>query len=729
MIPQEDIRNFSIIAHIDHGKSTLSDRLIELCGAVEAREMEPQLLDNMDLERERGITIKARAVGLTYHRGGKTYTLNLIDTPGHVDFNYEVSRSLAACEGAVLIVDASQGVEAQTLANTYLALEHDLEILPVINKIDLPAADPQRTKTEIEDIIGIPAMDAPEISAKQGINIQAVLDDIVDHVPAPKGDPNAPLQALVFDSQYDSYRGVIVLMRIVAGTLRRGMEVTMMSTGASYKVLEVGHLRPIGLDPCDELGCGDVGYFTASIKNVEDTRVGDTVTETARPAAEPLPGYRPARSMVYCGIYTEDGSKYPDLRDALEKLKLNDASLSFEPESSVALGFGFRCGFLGMLHMEIIQERLEREFDLDLITTLPSVIYRITKTDGTVLMIDNPHDYPNPASIEVAEEPFVNVSIITPQEFVGNIMPLCQDLRGEYKNMQYLDSRLVELHYEMPLNEIVYNFFDTLKARTKGYASLDYEFSSYHPSELVKVDMLLNGDQVDALSFIAHKDKAYGRARKLCEKLKENIPRQLFEVAEEPFVNVSIITPQEFVGNIMPLCQDLRGEYKNMQYLDSRLVELHYEMPLNEIVYNFFDTLKARTKGYASLDYEFSSYHPSELVKVDMLLNGDQVDALSFIAHKDKAYGRARKLCEKLKENIPRQLFEIPVQAAIGGKIIARETVKALRKDVLAKCYGGDITRKKKLLEKQKEGKKKMRQLGTVQIPTEAFLAVLKLDE
>ena len=579
MIPQEDIRNFSIIAHIDHGKSTLSDRLIELCGAVDQREMEPQLLDNMDLERERGITIKARAVGLTYHRGGKTYTLNLIDTPGHVDFNYEVSRSLAACEGAVLIVDASQGVEAQTLANTYLALEHDLEILPVINKIDLPAADPQRTKTEIEDIIGIPAMDAPEISAKQGINIQAVLDDIVDHVPAPKGDPDAPLQALVFDSQYDSYRGVIVLMRIVAGTLRRGMEVTMMSTGASYKVLEVGHLRPIGLDPCEELGCGDVGYFTASIKNVEDTRVGDTVTETARPAAEPLPGYRPARSMVYCGIYTEDGSKYPDLRDALEKLKLNDASLSFEPESSVALGFGFRCGFLGMLHMEIIQERLEREFDLDLITTLPSVIYRITKTDGTVLMIDNPHDYPNPASIEVAEE---------------------------------------------------------------------------------------------------------------------------------PFVNVSIITPQEFVGNIMPLCQDLRGEYKNMQYLDSRLVELHYEMPLNEIVYNFFDTLKARTKGYASLDYEFSSYHPSELVKVDMLLNGDQVDALSFIAHKDKAYGRARKLCEKLKENIPRQLFEIPV---------------------LAKCYGGDITRKKKLLEKQKEGKKKMRQLGTVQIPTEAFLAVLKLDE
>ena len=575
MIPQDHIRNFSIIAHIDHGKSTLSDRLIELCGAVEQRDMADQLLDDMELERERGITIKARAVGLNYTRDGETYTLNLIDTPGHVDFNYEVSRSLAACEGAVLIVDASQGVEAQTLANTYLALDHDLEILPVINKIDLPAADPHRTKTEIEDIIGIPALDAPEISAKQGINIQAVLDSIVDNVPAPKGDPNAPLQALVFDSQYDAYRGVIVLVRVMQGTIRRDMEIRLMATGAQYKILEVGHLRPIGLDPCDELGCGDVGYFTASIKNVDDTRVGDTVTGVQNPAAEPLPGYRPARSMVYCGIYTEDGSKYPDLRDALEKLKLNDASLSFEPESSVALGFGFRCGFLGMLHMEIIQERLEREFDLDLITTLPSVIYRITKTD----------------------------------------------------------------------------------------------------------------------------------------------------------VRVSIITPQDFVGNIMPLCQDLRGEYKDMQYLDTRLVELTYEMPLNEIVYSFFDTLKARTKGYASLDYEFSSYHPSELVKVDMLLNGDPVDALSFIAHKDKAYGRARSLCEKLKENIPRQLFEIPVQAAIGGKIIARETVKALRKDVLAKCYGGDITRKKKLLEKQKEGKKKMRQLGTVSIPTEAFLAVLKLDD
>ena len=600
MIPQDHIRNFSIIAHIDHGKSTLSDRLIELCGAVEQRDMADQLLDDMELERERGITIKARAVGLNYTRDGETSTLNLIDTPGHVDFNYEVSRSLAACEGAVLIVDASQGVEAQTLANTYLALDHDLEILPVINKIDLPAADPHRTKTEIEDIIGIPAMDAPEISAKQGVNIQAVLDSIVDNVPPPKGDPNAPLQALVFDSQYDAYRGVIVLVRVMQGAIRRDMEIRLMATGAQYKILEVGHLRPIGLDPCDELGCGDVGYFTASIKNVDDTRVGDTVTGVANPAAEPLPGYRPARSMVYCGIYTEDGSKYPDLRDALEKLKLNDASLSFEPESSVALGFGFRCGFLGMLHMEIIQERLEREFDLDLITTLPSVIYRITKTDGTVVMVDNPHNYPNPAAIEMAEE---------------------------------------------------------------------------------------------------------------------------------PFVRVSIITPQEFVGNIMPLCQDLRGEYKDMQYLDTRLVELTYEMPLNEIVYSFFDTLKARTKGYASLDYEFSSYHASELVKVDMLLNGDPVDALSFIAHKDKAYGRARSLCEKLKENIPRQLFEIPVQAAIGGKIIARETVKALRKDVLAKCYGGDITRKKKLLEKQKEGKKKMRQLGTVSIPTEAFLAVLKLDD
>ena len=598
---QDHIRNFSIIAHIDHGKSTLSDRLIELCGAVESREMESQILDNMDLEKERGITIKARAVGLNYRaENGEEYTLNLIDTPGHVDFNYEVSRSLAACEGALLVVDASQGVEAQTLANTYLAMNHDLEILPVINKIDLPAADPARTKTEIEDIIGIPAMEAPEISAKNGINIPAVLEEIVRGVPAPKGDPDAPLKALVFDSQYDSFRGVIVLMRVMDGRVRKDMEIKLMATGAVYKVVEVGHLRPTRFEPCEELSAGDVGYFTASIKNVADTQVGDTVTEAARPAAEPLPGYAPARPMVYCGIYTEDGSKYPDLRDALDKLKLNDASLSYEPESSVALGFGFRCGFLGMLHMEVIQERLEREFDLDLVTTLPSVIYEVKKTDGSVVRVDNPHNYPDPASIEEASE---------------------------------------------------------------------------------------------------------------------------------PYVNVTIITPQEFVGNIMPLCQDRRGEYKNMQYLDSRLVELHYLMPLNEIIYDFFDTLKARTKGYASLDYELADYRPSELVKVDMLLNGEQVDALSFIAHKDKAYPRARKLCEKLKENIPRQLFEIPVQAAIGGKIIARETVKALRKDVLAKCYGGDITRKKKLLEKQKEGKKKMRQLGTVQIPTEAFLAVLKLDE
>ena len=601
MTEQKFIRNFSIIAHIDHGKSTLSDRLIETCGAVEKRIMEDQILDDMDLEKERGITIKARAVGLNYNSpDGNTYVLNLIDTPGHVDFNYEVSRSLAACEGAVLVVDASQGVEAQTLSNTYLAMDNDLEIIPVINKIDLPAADPQRVKDEIEEIIGIPAQDAPEISAKAGININSVFEDIVNNIPAPSGNPDAPLKALVFDSQYDNYRGVIVFIRIRDGRLRKDDEVRLMSTNAVYKVVEVGHLRPIGFDPCEELSAGDVGYFTASIKNVADTRVGDTVTLNSNPAAEPLPGYRPARPMVYCGIYNEDGSKYPDLRDALEKLKLNDASLSFEPESSVALGFGFRCGFLGMLHMEVIQERLEREFDLDLVTTLPSVIYKVIKTDGSEVMVDNPHNYPD--TVSIAE-------------------------------------------------------------------------------------------------------------------------------AYEPYMKVSIITPNEFVGNIMPLCQDRRGEYKNMQYLDARLVEMHYEMPLNEIIYDFFDTLKARTKGYASLDYELSEYKTSDLVKVDMLLNGDQVDALSFIAHREKAYGRARKLCEKLKDNIPRQLFEIPIQAAIGGKIIARETVKALRKDVLAKCYGGDITRKKKLLEKQKEGKKKMRQLGTVQIPTEAFLAVLKLDE
>ena len=598
---EKNIRNFSIIAHIDHGKSTLADRLLEKCNAVSAREMEDQILDNMDLERERGITIKARAVTFDYTaQDGQVYTLNLIDTPGHVDFNYEVSRSLAACEGALLIVDASQGIEAQTLANTYLAMEHDLEIRPVINKIDLPAADPKRVKEEIENILAIPAEDAPEISAKLGINIDAVLEDIVHNLPAPKGDPNAPLKALIFDSYYDAYRGVIVYMRLKDGTIRPGMEIRMMATGATFKVLECGLMRPLGLEPAKQLEAGQVGYFTASIKDVHETQIGDTVTGAENPASEPLPGYRKVRSMVYCGIYTEDGSKYPDLRDALEKLQLNDASLTFEPESSVALGFGFRCGFLGMLYMEVIQERLEREFDLDLVTTLPSVIYEVYKTDGTMVRVDNPHNYPDPSVIEHAEE---------------------------------------------------------------------------------------------------------------------------------PYVKVTIVTPPDYVGNIMPMCQERRGEFKDMQYLDTYLVELHYEMPLNEIIYDFFDALKANTKGYASLDYELSGYRRSELVKVDMLLNGDQVDALSFIAHKDKAYPRARRLCEKLKDNIPRQLFEVPVQAAIGGRVIARETVKAMRKDVLAKCYGGDITRKKKLLEKQKEGKKKMRNLGTVQVPTEAFLAVLKLDE
>ena len=601
MTEQSKIRNFSIVAHIDHGKSTLADRLMEACDAVSDREMEDQLLDNMDLERERGITIKARAVRLNYKaQDGETYALNLIDTPGHVDFNYEVSRSLAACEGAILVVDAAQGIEAQTLANTYLALEHDLEILPVLNKIDLPAADPQRVKGEIEDIIGIPALDAPEISAKMGLNIPAVLEDIVQNVPAPQGDSQAPLRALIFDSQYDPYRGVIVYFRIMEGILSTGMKVKMMATGGEYEVLECGYLLPMGMGPCETLTAGEVGYFTASIKNVKDTRVGDTITEADRPAAEPLPGYRPAQAMVYCGVYTEDGSKYPDLRDALEKLQLNDAALSFEPESSAALGFGFRCGFLGMLHMEIIQERLEREFDLDLVTTLPSVIYKITKTDGTVVRVDNPHNYPDPGSIALSKE---------------------------------------------------------------------------------------------------------------------------------PYAKVSIIAPPDYVGNIMPMCQERRGEFKDMQYLDQNLVELHYQMPLGEIIYDFFDALKARTKGYASLDYEMSDYRESDLVKVDLLLNGEQVDALSFIAHREKAYSRARRICEKLKENIPRQLFEVPIQAAIGGKIIARETVKAMRKDVLAKCYGGDITRKKKLLEKQKEGKKKMRSLGSVQLPTEAFMAVLKLDE
>ncbi len=601
MSKQDHIRNFSIIAHIDHGKSTLADRLMEKCDAVSQREMESQLLGNMDLERERGITIKARAVKLSYKaQDGDVYELNLIDTPGHVDFNYEVSRSLAACEGAILVVDSSQGVEAQTLANTYLALEADLEILPVFNKIDLPAADPKRAKQEVEDIIGLVAEDAPEISAKQGVNIESVLEDIVANVPAPKGDPAAPLRALIFDSQYDPYVGVIVYFRVMEGTLRTGQNVRLMASGAEYEVLECGYLKPLGMEKTDALMAGEVGYFTASIKNVADTRVGDTITEAERPAAEPLPGYKAAQPMVYCGIYTEDGSKYPNLRDALEKLQLNDASLSFEPESSAALGFGFRCGFLGMLHMEIIQERLEREFDLDLVTTLPSVIYEVVKTDGTTVSVDNPHNYPDPA--EIAE-------------------------------------------------------------------------------------------------------------------------------AYEPYAKVSIITPPEYIGNIMPMCQERRGVYKDTQYLDTNLVELHYDMPLGEIIYDFFDALKAKTRGYASLDYELSGYQPSDLVKVDLLLNGDQVDALSFIAHREKAYPRARRICEKLKENIPRQLFEIPVQAAIGGKVIARETVKAMRKDVLAKCYGGDITRKKKLLEKQKEGKKKMRSLGSVQLPTEAFMAVLKLDE
>ena len=601
MTEQNKIRNFSIIAHIDHGKSTLADRLLEKCGAVDSRDVTPQMLDNMELERERGITIKARAVGLSYKaQDGEIYTLNLIDTPGHVDFNYEVSRSLAACEGALLVVDASQGIEAQTLANTYLAIEHNLEVLPVINKIDLPGADPLRTKTEIEDIIGIPALDAPEISAKNGINIDAVLEDIVNKVPAPKGDKKAPLRALIFDSQYDSYRGVIVLMRIVDGEIKKDMDVRMMASGAKYKVVEVGHLRPFGLEACEGLSAGDVGYFTASIKTVSDTQVGDTVTGSENPAKEPMPGYRPAQPMVFSGIYPADGAKYPDLRDALEKLKLNDAALQYEPESSAALGFGFRCGFLGLLHMEIIQERLEREYNLDLITTAPSVIYHVLKTDGEMLIVDNPLNYPDPVNIEHAEEPFVSASIITPPDYVGNIMDLCQDRRGEYKNMTYLD--------------------------------------------------------------------------------------------------------------------------------ESR-VELHYDMPLNEIIYDFFDALKARTRGYASLDYELSGYRESNLVKLDILLNGDVIDALSFIVHKDKAYPRARKIVEKLKDNIPRQLFEVPVQAAIGGKIIARETIKAVRKDVLAKCYGGDITRKKKLLEKQKEGKKRMRSLGSVSVPQEAFMAVLKLDE
>ena len=597
---QDKIRNFSIVAHIDHGKSTLADRILELTDSVAKRDMEDQLLDDMELERERGITIKSHAVTLEYHaEDGQTYLFNLIDTPGHVDFNYEVSRSLAACEGAVLVVDASQGIEAQTLANTYLAIDAGLEIVPVINKIDLPSAEPQRVITEIEDIIGIPAEDAPQVSAKAGINISAVLEKIVSDIPAPEGDVNAPLRAMIFDSIYDSYTGVIIYVRLKEGQIHVGDEFRLMATGSTFNVVECGYMRATSLEPKEGLYAGEVGYITASIKSLSDAQVGDTVTLTKNPASMPLPGYRAVQSMVFCGIYPVDGARYGDLRDALEKLKLNDASLSFEPETSVALGFGYRCGFLGLLHMEIIQERLEREYNLDLITTAPSVNYRITLTSGEVQMISNPTNFPDPGLIAEAQEPVTDAHIYSPADYVGNIMELCQDRRGS------------------------------------------------------------------------------------------------------------------FIG---------------MDYIDADRVDIHYELPLAEIIYDFFDTLKSRTRGYASFDYEFKEYRPSKLVKLDIMLNGEVVDALSFIIHADKAYPRARKMAEKLKENIPRQLFEVPIQACIGGKIIARETVKAMRKDVLAKCYGGDITRKKKLLEKQKEGKKRMRQLGTVEVPQEAFMAVLKLD-
>ena len=600
MIPKDHIRNFSIIAHIDHGKSTLADRILEKTSSVALRDMEDQLLDSMDLERERGITIKAHAVTLNYKAdNGEDYVFNLIDTPGHVDFNYEVSRSLAACEGAILVVDASQGIEAQTLANTYLAVDHGLEILPVINKIDLPSADPERIRTEIEDIIGIDASGAPLVSAKAGTNIEEVLEQIVKAVPPPAGNDDEPLRALIFDSYYDIYRGVIVYIRVMSGVVKNGMEIKMMATGAVFDVVECGFMRATSLEPVGELRAGEVGYIAAAIKVIADARVGDTVTGAEHPASDPLAGYKQAQPMVFCGIYPLDGAKYGDLKDALDKLQLNDASLSFDPETSIALGFGFRCGFLGLLHMEIIQERLEREFNLDLITTAPSVIYRITKTGGDVVFIDNPTNYPDPAQIQMSEEPMTNAHILSPAEFVGNIMELCQDRRGIFKDMHYI-----------------------------------------------------NADRVD----------------------------------------------------------------------------IHYELPLNEIVYDFFDSLKSRTKGYASFDYELMGYAKSDLVKLDILLNGEIVDALSFIVHSEKAYARARRIAEKLKDNIPRQLFEVPIQAAIGGKIIARETVKAMRKDVLAKCYGGDITRKKKLLEKQKEGKKRMRQLGSVEVPQEAFMSVLKLD-
>lgn len=600
-VPREHIRNFSIIAHIDHGKSTLADRLLELTDCVAKRDMTQQILDDMDIERERGITIKSHAVKLDYQAAdGQSYELNLIDTPGHVDFNYEVSRSLAACEGAVLIIDASQGVEAQTLANTYLALDHNLEIVPVINKIDLPAADPENAAHEVEDIIGIPCMDAPRVSAKTGENVEQVLERIVADIPAPQGDEAAPLRALVFDSIYDSYRGVIVYVRVMDGTIRAGDTMRLMATGAEFTVVEVGYMRPTSLEPCERLAAGEVGYITASIKTVADARVGDTVTLASNPASEPLSGYRKVNPMVFCGIYPADGADYENLREALEKLQLNDASLSFEPETSGALGFGFRCGFLGLLHLEIIQERLEREYNLDLVTTVPSVVYHIRTSSGEMLEIDNPTLYPDPGQIAECEEP------------------------------------VTEAH---------------------------------------------------------------------------------------------IYAPPDYVGAIMDLCQDRRGVFKDMKYLAPDRVDIHYELPLNEIIYDFFDVLKSRTRGYASFDYEIIGYQKSSLVKLDVVLNGEIIDALSFIIHADKAYPRARKIAEKLKDNIPRQMFEIPIQICIGGKVIARETVKAMRKDVLAKCYGGDITRKKKLLEKQKEGKKRMRRFGKVEVPQEAFMAVLKLDD
>ncbi|MCM1114297.1 MAG: translation elongation factor 4 [Clostridium sp.] len=599
-VDKEHIRNFSIIAHIDHGKSTLADRLLELTSSVASREMQEQILDDMDLERERGITIKAHAVKLDYTaKNGDLYEFNLIDTPGHVDFNYEVSRSLAACEGAILIVDASQGVEAQTLANTYLALDHDLDILPVINKIDLPAAEPERVASEVEDVVGIPCMDAPRVSAKTGQNVEEVLEYIVNEVSAPVGDDDKPLRALIFDSVYDSYRGVIVYVRLMDGKIKAGDTMRMMATGAEFTVVEVGYMRATSMEKADCLRAGEVGYITASIKTVSEARVGDTITLASNPAPEALPGYRKVNPMVFCGVYPADGADYEALRDALEKLQLNDASLSYEPETSGALGFGFRCGFLGLLHLEIIEERLEREYNLDLITTVPSVVYKIHLTDGSMVEIDNPTNYPDPALIDYCEEPFSNAHVYVPSEFVGTVMDMCQERRGVFKDMNY-------------------------------------------------------------------------------------------------------ITPDR--------------------------VDIHYELPLNEIIYDFFDALKSRTRGYASFDYEISDYRRSDLCKVDVLLNGDIIDALSFIIHREKAYSRARKIAEQLKKHIPRHLFEIPIQVAIGGKVIARETVKALRKDVLAKCYGGDVTRKKKLLEKQKEGKKRMRQFGSVEVPQEAFLAVLKLS-